>query len=135
MLALDDLAGLVLPPEQREPFILELLHLGSELLETDLVVVPLLRELQLLDHGLLDVDSGLLRVVVVGDLCALLEGLVHPEAEVQAAVGASRPPPEVEEGARVPYICEDLRGLSLRVHLCIFEIKNNYRFLDQALPI
>ena len=50
MQALDNLTSLLLEAEQRQPLLLELLHFGSELRKAGLIVVPLLRELQLLDH-------------------------------------------------------------------------------------
>ena len=117
MLALDDLPGLVLEAEERQPLLLELLHPGGELLEAGLVVVPLLLELQLLDQGVLDVDRGISWVVVVCDLRLLLEGLVHAEAEVEAAVGASGPSSEVVKGAGVPNLVECFLGFGLCVHL------------------
>ena len=86
-----------------------------KLLESEVVILLLLKILELLDHPRINVHVGLLRIVVITYLLMLTKSPVDFARKVEAAVEVSGAQSEVLEAVDIPHLLEGpLRwGLSL----------------------
>ena len=131
MLPLDVLLCPGLEVTKRRALAFELLDPCCELLETGIIILLLFQVKILLNHRHLDVEGGVIRVVVVRDQAVLAKGLVCPAVEVQGSINASRAPPKVIEVVTAPDLSQSLVGLLICVHfsLSLFKEYNVIKWL------
>ena len=98
----DQLLGLLLEAIEAGSLLLQLFHLGQELLKASVVILLLLPIKALLDHSLVDGSGWIFRIIEVSDEGILLERPVYFLSDVKTTIGASGPKTKVVELVQIP---------------------------------